>query len=196
MIAIPRVFVITGTPGTGKTTVSRLLSTKLNVHHIELTEYCKEKGFVIEEDEERDTSVVDLDTLSEAVKYEIEDKEGTIILDGHFAHELLEPEMVELVFVLRKKPWLLKTELENRMYHSEKVWENLEAEIVGVITGESMEKYSKLVEIDTSEKTPEDTTAEIIDIIKKGENPKFTPIDWVAYPETLRLLLSRPCTLL
>lgn len=197
MIAIPRVFVLTGTPGTGKTTVSRLLSTKLGAHHIELTKYSKEKGLVIEEDDERDTSVVDLETLCEAIKHEIMDKDETVVLDGHFAHELLDPEMVERVFILRKQPWLLRNELENRMYDSEKVWENLEAEIVGVITGECMERYpeEKLVEIDTSEKNPEETLEEITKNIETGAKKSLTPIDWVAYPETLRLLLSRPCTL-
>lgn len=195
MITIPQVFVLTGTPGTGKTTVSRILSNKLEAHHIELSSYTKEKGFILEEDEERDTSIVDMDALGEAIKKEITGK-NIVILDGHYSQDLLDQDEVVRVFILRKQPWDLKLVLEQREYAGDKVWENLEAEIMGVITHQSSEIYppEKLVEIDTSGKTPEDSAEEIIVFIQEGKRGKFEPIDWIEAPETLELLLRRPCT--
>ena len=196
MITIPQVFVITGTPGTGKTTVSRILSNKLHAHHVELSSYSKENGYILEEDEERDTSIVDMDALGVAIQKEITGKK-IVILDGHFGQDLLDPDDVERVFILRKQPWDLKTVLYQREYSSEKVWENLEAEIMGVITHQSTENYpvEKLVEVDTSGKTPEETVEEIIELIQEGKTTDFNPIDWILNPETLGLLVSRPCTL-
>jgi adenylate kinase len=52
--------VVTGTPGTGKTTFSRQLSKRLGATHLELSRYALDNGLVTERDEERDTSVVDL----------------------------------------------------------------------------------------------------------------------------------------
>ena len=195
MITIPQVFVITGTPGTGKTTVSRILSSKLQAHHIELSKYSKENGYILEEDEERDTSIVDMDTLGNALLDEISDKE-TVIIDGHYGQDLLDPEIIERVIILRKQPWDLKPVLEQRGYFSDKVWENLEAEIMGVITHQSIELYpeEKLVEVDTSGKTPDETAEEITALLHDGGR-EFKPIDWVTHPETMRVLLSRPCTL-
>lgn len=195
-MTIPQVFVITGTPGTGKTTVSRILSKKLNAPHIELSRYAKEKGYIIEEDEARDTSVVNMDALGEAIIGEISSKD-TAIIDGHYGQDLLDPSTVDMVFILRRKPWDLKPVLESRDYSSEKVWENLEAEIMGVITHQSIELYpeGKLFEIDTSDRIPEETAEEITSLLHEGNREKFKPIDWVEAPETLRLLLSRPCTL-
>ena len=188
----PKVFVLTGTPGTGKSTISRILSDKMDATHIELSKYAKEKRLILEKDVERDTSVVDMDALSLAIRGEVEDK--TLIIDGHYGQELLDPDEVDRVFILRKKPWELKSVLENRGYHSEKVWENLEAEIVGVITHQSMAIYpeDKLVEIDTSGKSPDEIVKEIL---KFKQGIKLEPRDWVTHPETLRLLLSKPCTL-
>ena len=196
MITIPQVFVLTGTPGTGKTTVSRLLSNKLHAKHIELSKYSKENGYILEEDEERDTSIVDMDALGGALRKEIAGKD-IVILDGHYGQDLLDKDEVDMVFILRKQPWNLQLVLEERGYAGEKVWENLEAEIIGVITHQSAETYpeEKLVEIDTSEKTPEATAEDIISIIRDGKKDKLKPIDWIESPKTLALLLRRPCTL-
>ena len=91
----------------------------------------------------------------------------------------------------------LKGVLEARLYSNEKVWENLEAEIMGVIIRESLEiiPFPKVVEIDTSNQSPQQTAEQIHDLIEGGDAPDTPIIDWVENPKTLRLLLSRPCTL-
>ncbi len=193
---IPPVYIVTGTPGTGKTTVSTILSKKLDASHIELSRFSIENGYVVEDDVERDTKVVDIEPLSSAVMGIIQESFSPVIVDGHYAHDLVDEALISYLFVLRKRPWDLKGVLETRHYSSEKVWENLEAEIMGVITGEALELFpSKVIEIDTSDQTPDETSEQINDIIEGGTMPEKPIIDWVTYPETLRLLLSRPCTL-
>ncbi len=193
---IPPVYIVTGTPGTGKTTVSTILSKKLGASHIELSRFSIENGYVVEDDVERDTKVVDMEALGSAVMGIIQESSSPVIVDGHYAHDLVDEALISYLFVLRKRPWDLKEVLETRQYGSEKVWENLEAEIMGVITGEALELFpSKVIEIDTSDRTPDETAEQINAIIDGGTISEKPIIDWVTYPETLRLLLSRPCTL-
>ena len=196
-MTIPPVYIVTGTPGTGKTTVSTILSEKLGARHIELSKFSIENGYVVEDNVERDTKVVDMDALGAALGVIIEKSVSPIIVDGHYAHDLVEESLISRLFVLRKQPWGLKNVLENRLYSSRKVWENLEAEIMGVITGEALEiiPSSKFVEVDMSNQSPQETADQIMDIIDGDISPDTSIIDWVTYPETLRLLLSRPCTL-
>ncbi len=196
-MTIPPVYIVTGTPGTGKTTVSTILSEKLGARHIELSKFSIENGYVIEDDVERDTKVVDMDALESAVRDIIEKSVSPIIIDGHYAHEFIEEPLISFLFVLRKRPWDLKSVLEARQYISEKVWENLESEIMGVITGEALELVpsSKVIEVDISGQSPQETASQIHCMIESGAAPSNPIIDWVAHPETLRLLLSRPCTL-
>ena len=140
---------------------------------------------------------MDIDALSQALEDLVEHTDQSIIIDGHYGHELLNEKQVNLVVVLRKAPWALQTILQNRLYSYDKVWENLDAEIVGVITEEVQEQYpmEKLHEIDTTNKTPAETADEILQVFR-GKRPKsFGPIDWITYPETLRVLVNRTCTL-
>ena len=195
-MTIPLVYVVTGTPGTGKTTVSTILSERLGARHIELSKFSIENGYVAEDDVERDTKVVDMDALGSAVRDIIEKSSSPVIVDGHYSHELVDEAMVSHLFVLRRQPWDLKDVLEARHYSNGKVWENLEAEIMGVITGEALELIleSKISEIDTSNQTPDETVDHINEIIEGNIAPDKPIIDWVAHPETIQLLLSRPCT--
>ncbi|MCW8801718.1 MAG: AAA family ATPase, partial [Candidatus Bathyarchaeota archaeon] len=50
---------VTGTPGVGKTTVSKLLASKLNAQYVSVTDIVKSKNFVEEVDEKRETLVAD-----------------------------------------------------------------------------------------------------------------------------------------
>lgn len=197
MITIPSVLIVTGTPGTGKTTVSTLLSKRLGASHVELSRFSVENGYVLEDDTERDTKIVDMEALGTALRGIVEESKSPVIIDGHYSHELLDESIVTHVYILRRKPWDLKTILESRQYSSEKVWENLEAEIMGIITGETLESMpkEKVTEVDVSCISPDETVNLIMDTYKGGLSGDKPLIDWVTYPETLRLLLSRPCTL-
>ena len=196
-MTIPPVYVVTGTPGTGKTTVSTILSERLGARHIELSKFSIEKGYVTEDDVKRDTKVVDMDALGSAVRDIIEKSALPVIVDGHYAHDLVDEPLISCLFVFRRQPWDLKGVLETRHYSNEKVWENLEAEIMGVITGEALELIpsSKVIEVDISGQSSDDTAEQSYDRIEGGVALDKPIIDWVTYPETLRLLLSRPCTL-
>jgi adenylate kinase len=181
----------------GKTTISKILSDKLGGRHIELTLYAIENKLIIEDDPERDTKIVDMDAFQAAIEKEMKQTEKPLIIDGHYSHELLDKDIVNLVIVLRKAPWALHEVLQNRLYDYEKVWENIDAEIMGVIAGETLEQFpvEKLYEADTTDKTPEETVEEIMNVIK-GLTPRgIEPIDWITYPETLRVLVNRTCTL-
>jgi adenylate kinase len=137
-----------------------------------------------------------MDALSQAIMRVAEQSEGTLILDGHYSHELLDANVVDHVFVLRKAPWRLIEILQNRLYSYEKVWENVEAEIIGVIMQEAIDLYppEKLHELDTTNKEPEETVKEILQVINGEKATRVEPLDWIAYPETLRLLVNKTCT--
>ena len=54
---------ILGTPGTGKTTLSNELGERLSMNVINISEFARENGMLLEYDEELDTMVLDEDQV-------------------------------------------------------------------------------------------------------------------------------------
>ncbi|WP_181492694.1 adenylate kinase family protein [Methanococcus maripaludis] len=172
------IIAITGTPGVGKSTVSKLLFEKLqlkgkDIACINITEIVSKEGFYLEKDVEMDSFVVDFDKLNEYIR---SIKTEDLILDGHVSH-YLNP---DYIVVLRANPLLIKNRLESRKYLPKKVKENVEAELLDVCLIESIEKNdeSKIFEIDCSEKSPENIVNEIL-MFLDSKNPEYGNVSWL-----------------
>ncbi len=155
---------LTGTPGTGKTAVARILEKDYRV--IYLKDF---REAVLYHDDERDSDVVDLEYLRKRLK---KIKNGTIIIEAHYAHEM----PVDLVIVLRCHPEELKKRLEKRGYGEKKIRENLEAEAMNLITSEALNYHGKdkVFEVDTTNRKEEDVARDVKHIIETRDQ-EFRP---------------------
>jgi adenylate kinase len=152
---------ITGTPGTGKTSATELLDTDLGVLH--LNDIIEREGLYTERDTERDSLVVDLESLREYVG----DREG--IIESHLAHHL----PVGRVVVLRCEPDELERRLLERGESEAKAEENAESEALDLILSEAVTEHGleKMCEIDTTERAPEEVAREIERVISGEREP-------------------------
>lgn len=151
---------ITGTPGTGKTTVAEALDRKV----IDLKEFARERGLGEEED------LYEIDV--EAVKEELPED---CWVEGHLAHKV----GVDYCIVLRTRPDVLEERLKERDYSEEKVEENLEAEKMDLILSEAFENC-KIYEIDTTKKSVEEVVEEIEEAVENKES-KYAVCDWSSF---------------
>ncbi len=151
------IIAVTGTPGTGKDTVSNILGEKLGWEVVDLNKAAKEKRLYKGYDKKRKCDVVDLAGINSEIKRTKKD----IIVQSHYSHEL----NPDLVIVLRTDPAELKKRLEKRRWAEEKIKENLEAEIMEVCKNEALQKTRRVFEVDTTEDTAETSAEKAIDII-------------------------------
>jgi len=164
---------ISGTPCSGKTEVSKFLSKKLNYKLIQVNELAEKLNAFTGYDKKRECKILDMDKLEK----EINKIKGNVIIEGHTSH--LFP--MDIVIALRCNPEVLKKRLEKRYpSNPSKVQENLEAEILGVITSEAIMYNKRVYEIETSGKKPEQVLDDIFRILK-GEDERFKvgKIDWL-----------------
>ena len=157
---------LTGTPGTGKTTAAKALSDIYAVYSVR--ELALDKGCA---EPEGDELVVDTDCL----KMKMELIDGDHIIEGHLSHHL-DP---DITIILRCHPAVLMERLLPRNYPEEKLMENLEAEAVDVILEEALGYGKPVYEVDTTERSPDDTVGAIMDILS-GNEEGYEPgkIDW------------------
>ena len=162
---------ITGTPGTGKTSLSKMLASK-GYETLALGDIVKEHGLSSQYDALHDTYIVDVDLFRDI---EIVSDRLTFV-EGHLSHHLT----CELIIVLRCRPDTIYERLEQRGYSDEKSAENAESEMVGVILMESVDTGIPTYEIDCSDKTLDAIGMAVIQIIN-GETHDYLPgkIDWI-----------------
>lgn len=184
-----KVILLTGVPGVGKTTIAALLSERLKGVHVNLSELALAEGLVTGYDSIRKTSIVDLERTTTRLMEIIQEGEDPLVIEGHFSQDVVSPERVSNVFVLRRAPWRLKDELESRGYNPEKVKENVEAELLDVCLVEAIEAYGKekVCELDTTD-VEANEIIETITAVLRGERSCEIGIDWLSHPESRELL--------
>jgi len=173
------IIALTGTPGTGKTSVSNILQEN-DFEVVDLNKIAISNNFLIGEDEERDSKIVDVDTSNEYIN-EIYKEKDIVFIDGHLSHLL---KSVDKVIILRCHPDELRKRLSQKRWKKSKVKENIEAEILDIILCEAVEIHPEknVFEIDTTNLDINNVSELIVEIINNNfehmKKHNIGNIDW------------------
>jgi adenylate kinase len=175
--------VIGGTPGTGKTKVSKILGSRLTVEVISLSELAEKAGCISAQDIARNTGIINEDCLVEALLDIVDDRGKRFIIEGHYI-DLVPSSSVEIAVILRTHPENLRERLRERGYSKAKVDENVEAEVLGVCQMDALDAFGEemVFEIDTTNLAPSDIASRIEDLLKTDSKP--VRIDWMELLES------------
>ncbi len=181
-----RVLVLVGTPGVGKSSVSGLLASRLDGVLVSLGNLVSSEGLSCGLDEKRGTLIADLERVSKRVGEIIAQSKSYVVVDGHFAMDVVAPEDVFLAFVLRRSPDELREILNERGFKEGKVKENVAAEILDVCLFDAVKAYGekKVCEVDVSGRTVEEVADEIICIVDGCSKCRVGVVDWLAKLES------------
>jgi len=165
--------VITGNPGVGKHTVAKILAKKFNYEIFDINKIAL-KSLNIKK--KSGTIYIDAKKLKTVIKKRLTKKS---LIVGHLAPYVLTKSQVKAVIVLRKNPYNLISIYKERKYTRQKMIENLDSEILGVIAYDSIKKFgeNKVYQIDTTKKLPAAIVKKIQSIFEN--NFKRDSVDWL-----------------
>ena len=171
---------LSGTPGTGKTTISRLLQSE-GFDVLSLEKIADKHNSLGELDASDDSKPIDIELLISILRnaWDIMPENITII-DGHLSHLL----PCDHTIILRCKPDILEDRLVKRGYSKGKIQGNVEWELIGSAWNDNEDRDGWL-ELDTTELTENEVKERVIKWIADDFKPNAsdTDIDWIASME-------------
>tara|TARA_Y100000588_G_scaffold314080_1_gene341542 strand:- start:990 stop:1571 length:582 start_codon:yes stop_codon:yes gene_type:complete len=171
---------LTGSPGTGKTSVSSLLS-EIGLEVVSMEMLAEEYDCIGDADTMDGARPIDMASLCSRLEDDwIARPPTNTMVDGHLSHLL----PVDCVIIMRCKPVVLKERLVERDYSHEKISQNVDWEILGGTWSELGEGVP-VIEFDSSSDSSDSIVESIMSWIVDGLKPErpANQIDWVGRGE-------------
>ncbi len=142
-----RIIAITGTPGTGKSTVAKALGKELGATVISINDFITENHLVLGTDADG-TRIADLgrleSKLSDSISV-ISTGKGFLIIEGHLLSDIRVKGAVAIV--IREHLGILLKRLKKRGYHFDKIRDNVVSEAIGLCGSNARKRYGSTYEI-------------------------------------------------
>lgn len=129
---------ITGSPGTGKSTIGKELEKKLgNIEFFEIRQLLEANSLLVEYEPARDTAIFDEEPVMNFLSKFLSEKESFILAGPFLPFESLKFDYIIVLTCSKRK--ILSNRLSKRNYRQTKIEENVEAELVGEILGNTLD---------------------------------------------------------
>ena len=159
-----KVIVISGTPGTGKSTLAKLISKKSNFKLLDIKKFIKDNKLNESYDKIRRCYIIDVKKFIKILINEIKKINKNLIIDSHLGH-FLPRKFVSLCIITKCDLKVLKKRLLKRKYNKLKIKENLESEIFNVCLNEAKKLKHNILVIDTTYKLKDLNIKKIISLV-------------------------------
>jgi adenylate kinase len=185
------IIILSGTPGTGKTTLAEIMSPDLSCTHLSSSTFLREHGLTLKDPSGRLTEIV-ADDLEPALHHlaTLSGSGKCILLETVYPALWLESRIIQeetaLIILLRTHPSELCRRLTGKGWPKDKVFENCLAEAFNTVAEDLIEFEHDVIEVDTTHRTPAESYMNLLDKIKAWDTG--IKIDWMTREEVADLV--------
>ncbi len=181
------VLLVLGTPGVGKSALSRNLALKLHVQRIDIGELVRRERLYERFDSRTKSYVVDEERVRRRLQGFV--RNSPVVISTHTVGRTILSHWVKRVIVLRLDPVTLYHRLRARKWTRSKAWENVEAELVDVCLEEAVRLFGKerVIEIDTTSKSSLRVLSDTLRALRSKARPTRFQTDWLSVYDPLIL---------
>ena len=173
--------IVTGTPGTGKTAFSKAFAKEIGADYIPLTRYVSKHMLFSGFDRERRSKIIDTAKTKSSLTALLSQSQRLVVIDTHVPEGIIPKKMTRKVFVLRCHPRKLETRLRGKGWSSNKIRENVLAEILDfcLISAVRYFGWPKIIQLDTSRAGLRDCVVSAKKFLLGRSSKSTTSVDWL-----------------
>lgn len=138
-----KIIIVTGSVGTGKTTLAKKLAKKYKAKYLDVNKVIEEYKLSEGYDKKRKCKVIDTSKLNKVLIKIIQSSKESLVIDSHLSH-YLPPKYVDICIVTKCSIKKLRDRLKKRGYSKSKIDENVDAELFDVCLNEAKELGHKI----------------------------------------------------
>ncbi len=138
-----KVIIISGTPGTGKSTLAKKLAKEKHYKYIDANECVKKEKLYDSYDKTFKTYDVDIAKFKSYFEKLIKSSKENIIIDSHLSH-YISPKLVSSCIITKTSIPKLRLRLKKRKYSLKKIQENVDSENFDICYNEAVELGHKV----------------------------------------------------
>ena len=155
---MPKIIIVTGTPGVGKTVLAKLIVAKTRFEFLNLGNLIRQEKLYRQFDRSRSSYIIDPARLRRRLAGIFKSNTSGLVIETHWLGSFLPSRSGMAAVVVRTDPVLLAKRLKARGWSKKKIWENAEAELIDLSLYESVELLGKhrVYQIDATSKSPRD----------------------------------------
>jgi adenylate kinase len=178
---------VLGTPGVGKSDLSRSLGKRLGLDVIELGRVVRENKLYNRFDPSTRSYEIDERRVRKYLVNSI--GKNDVVIATHSVGRAFPPRRVRLAIVLRLDPVVLYRRLRARGWTRRKAWENVESELVDVCLEEAVRLLGreKVVEVDTTNLSQSNVLSRALDAVNVKNKFSWSGVDWLSVYDPLDL---------
>ncbi len=184
----PRIIIVTGTPGVGKTTLAKGLARETGFSYVGVNDLVRRERLHKGYDRKTDSYRIDMTRAKNRLTAITENER--LVIDTNYVGGLIASKRDVIAIVLRLDPVALFERLSKRRWSRQKMLENVEAELVDVALIDAVKSLGKqrVFQINTTSKSAS-TVLRIALRILAGEKPRnLSSVNWLAKYDPVELL--------